>query len=279
MNLSLERLLADPTAITDSPLVGSYIVGVGNNVIHETEFSGEYALDVNLRNASITVTATDLDIRDLDSASDSVAAVQSGTWSVQIDDGADTLEINADGSINSVVTATDLDIRDLTHVSDSIKVGDGTDFLAVNADGSINVQFTSDADGAALTKNPLHVGSAAFDQASVWNAVDAGDAASLASDLYRRVLINDAPNIAVASEATTIGTTAAVVATALAGRTRLMVQNSGDKSIFVGPAAVTTASGIEISKGGTLSLELGEAVDLYAISTAAGQDVRVMQLA
>lgn len=40
------------------------------------------ALDVNIDNASITVTATDLDIRDLNSATDSIAAVQSGTWNI-----------------------------------------------------------------------------------------------------------------------------------------------------------------------------------------------------
>ena len=66
---------------------------------------------------SVTVSATDLDIRDLDFATDSV-----------------------DVSGSSVtVSATDLDIRDLSASSDSVKIGDGTDFLAVNANGSINV--------------------------------------------------------------------------------------------------------------------------------------------
>jgi hypothetical protein len=59
---------------------------------------------------SLTVDASDLDIRDLNSATDSVTVV-----------------------------ATNLDVRDLTHASDSVKIGDGTDFLAVNSDGSINV--------------------------------------------------------------------------------------------------------------------------------------------
>jgi hypothetical protein len=88
---------------------------------------------------SVTVTATDLDIRDLSASQDNVA----------ISDGTDTLDVNADGSINAVVTATDLDIRDLTHATDSVKVGDGTDFLAVNSDGSINVVHQS-ATGTAI---------------------------------------------------------------------------------------------------------------------------------
>jgi len=65
-----------------------------------------------------TVTASDLDIRNLLFATD---------------------KVDVSGS-SVTVTASDLDIRDLTHASDSVKVGDGTEFLAINADGSINTQ-------------------------------------------------------------------------------------------------------------------------------------------
>jgi hypothetical protein len=83
---------------------------------------------------NITVSATDLDIRDLAFATDSVDV--SGS------------EVSLDSATlaaleNITVSATDLDIRDLTHASDSVKVGDGTDFLAVNTDGSINVNSTA----------------------------------------------------------------------------------------------------------------------------------------
>lgn len=73
----------------------------------------------------------DVDIKlDLDgSKGDSVKIVDSEN---------DQLEINEDGSINSIVTATDLDIRDLDHTQDSISIGDGTDLLNINNDGSIN---------------------------------------------------------------------------------------------------------------------------------------------
>jgi len=143
---------------------------------------------------TVTVTATDLDIRDLDSATDSVAAVQSGTWSIQVTDGVETLAINADGSINTVVSgtvtvtatdldirdldsstdsvtafqggapwtvsATDFDIRDLTHVSDSIKVGDGTEFLSIATDGQAEVTLTDAqaAVGATAPAEAVQVG-------------------------------------------------------------------------------------------------------------------------
>lgn len=103
-------------------------------------------LPITDNGGTITVDASDLDIRDLTHASDSV----------KVGDGTDFLAVNTDGSINSVISdggnsitvdASDLDIRDLTHASDSIKIGDGTDFLAINADGSINVNIT-DTSGA-----------------------------------------------------------------------------------------------------------------------------------
>lgn len=81
------------------------------------------------------VEATDLDIRDLAFATDSVDV--SGS-SVSISGDVNVTQ----GTSPWVVSATDLDIRDLTHVSDSVKIGDGTDFLAINADGSINAAFT-----------------------------------------------------------------------------------------------------------------------------------------
>jgi hypothetical protein len=68
-----------------------------------------------------TVSATNLDIRDLSAATDNVA----------ISDGTDTLAVNADGSINSVISdgggsitvdASNLDIRDLAFATDKVDV-------------------------------------------------------------------------------------------------------------------------------------------------------------
>lgn len=137
------------------------------------------------------------------------------------------------------------------------------------------------ADDAPDDENPLKIGFRAHDASSALGAVSAdGDKANGISDLYRRQFINDAPNIGVNNESVTVGVTAvALPTTALAGRTRMMVQNVGTKSIFIGDGSVTTANGIEVSKGGTLSLEVGEGVSLSAISGTAGQDVRVFELA
>ena len=198
-----------------------------------------------------------------------------------VDSGGDELLVNGDGSINAVVTATDLDIRDLTHVSDSIKIGDGTDLLAVNADGSINVSFSvPTADDAVDAGNPLKVGTRALSGALA--AVSAsGDRADMISDLYRRLWVNDSANIALKNSAETVGVTAAqVLATPLAGRRMVTIQNEGTVDVYMGHnASVTTANGIKISKKSSATYELGEDIDIYMISGTAGQDVRFLEAA
>ena len=115
--------------------------------------AGASAVNIQDGGNSITVDATNLDIRDLTSASDSVEVLQTthddlnANANIQVGN-ADVANGNpvpvSDAGGSLTVDASDLDIRDLTHVSDSIKIGDGTDFLAVNSDGSINVVSQED---------------------------------------------------------------------------------------------------------------------------------------
>jgi hypothetical protein len=154
--------------------------GTGGGTAHAIRVDTGGQVIISDGGSSITIDATDLDIRDLTHVSDSI----------KIGDGTDFLAVNTDGSINITdnggsltvdatnldirdldfstdsvdisgssnvavtdgggsltVDASDLDIRDLTHVSDSIKIGDGTDFLEINADGSINTQTTLSFEG------------------------------------------------------------------------------------------------------------------------------------
>ena len=76
----------------------------------------------------------------------------------------------------------------------------------------------------------------------------------------------------------TVGTSAAVIVSALAGRQKMLIQNTSNKDVFVGGSTVTTTNGIRIAKGATMELDIGE-VALYAIAGSAGNDVRVLELA
>ena len=166
-------------------LPGDVIVKVADATIPSQQLTVNPDGSVNITDnaGSLTVDATDLDIRDLVFATDKVdvtgsevsldaatlAALESitvqngaGAAAVNIQDGGNSITVDAvdldirdlvfatdkvdvsGSAVTAVVTATDLDIRDLTHVSDSVKVGDGTDFLAVNTDGSINVVIQED---------------------------------------------------------------------------------------------------------------------------------------
>lgn len=188
----MKKLVFDTTdvnTIADSDSVGAFLRASDGTLLTHTDVGGKKALDVRIAEGinvevdldhtddsvtahqggtwtidsitnDVNVTATDLDIRDLSSATDSIAAVQSGAWDV---------------SVNSL--PADIDIRDLSHTQDSIKVGDGTDLLAVEADGSINVNVASIQD-AALADTAI--ANAAFSLAS----------ANLAQDLVASPLAN-----------------------------------------------------------------------------------------
>jgi hypothetical protein len=212
------------------------------------------ALDVNIDNASIVVTATDLDIRDLTQATDSVA----------IGDGTDTIAINADGSVNITdnggsitiddgggsitvdgsvtvsgtvtVTATDLDIRDLSASQDNVAISDGTDTLAVNADGSINTVTTinSDAvDDSAFTVATDYVNVSGFlaDETTP-DSVNEGDVGAARMTLDRKQLM--------------------VLADATTDANRLAIDASGHAQVDLAAVSVTA---VPVSKDGSANSE------------------------
>lgn len=97
-------------------------LGDGTNLVTVTNVASDYGLDVNLINASIAVTATQLDIDDLAFATDSVTAHQGGVWSV-------------------TATATQLDIDDLAAGTDSVDawMNDGTGNALTSTSGALDV--------------------------------------------------------------------------------------------------------------------------------------------
>lgn len=153
---------------------------------------------------SLTVDAVDLDIRDLDSAQDSVEVLQAthdnlnANANIQVAD-VDVSNANpvpvSDAGGSLTVDAVNLDIRDLTHASDSVKVGDGTDFLAINNDGSINITDN----GGSLTVDAVDLDirdlSAAQDNVAAWISDETGAPFSETNPLP--VYLTDNPGTAV----------------------------------------------------------------------------------
>jgi len=123
---------------------------------------------------SVTVSATNLDIRDLAAATDSVAAwmkdgsgnaISSTTGALDVhltnssiavtgpltDAQLRASDVNVHLTNSSVtVSATALDIRAISAASDSIAIKNGSNQMAVNADGSLNVVVTSSVAGTPV---------------------------------------------------------------------------------------------------------------------------------
>lgn len=303
MGLSKDKLIYNGTTTADGDSVAAFLHATLK--LTSTTLSGKEALDVNIAGS------TGLGIYDEDSAHVSGdkgqlgLAVRSdaGGSLVSADGDYTPFSIDADGRLR---VAAEIDVtngfeklEDSAHVSGDV----GAYVLAVRQDtlsascadgdyGSFKIDSVGRlwtaavvsgdvADDAADSGNPLKVGSRAVSGALA--AVSAtGDRADMISDLYRRVWVNDQPNVSGSNAAVSVDTTAggvALFASPLAGRKKVEVQNLGNKAIFVGFGTVTAANGIRVAAGGTYTTSLGADLALKAIAESGSQDTRVLQLA
>jgi hypothetical protein len=108
---------------------------------------------------------------------------------------------------------------------------------------------------------------------------------SFIADSYRRLWVNTSSAVAGSTSVATVTDTAALLTTALDGRTRMIIQNKGEYTVFLGFDANVTASdtatgGIELGCQDSLALEVSSCIDLYAITESGGSAVvKIMQLA
>lgn len=141
---------------------GDVVVKVADSTLpsQQLKVNSDGSVNITDNNGSLTVDATDLDIRDLDAGQDSVEVLQPS---------ADNLNANANLQVGDVdvsnsnpvpisdsggsltVDATDLDIRNLVFADDKVDVSgsdisivNGANTMAVNTDGSINVVIQED---------------------------------------------------------------------------------------------------------------------------------------
>lgn len=164
---------------------------------------------------------------------------------IEITDGTETLLINADGSLNAVVTATDLDIRGLAFATDSVDVSGSSVTVSATDLDIRNLTFATDKVDASGS--------------NVRTSSDTG--------------ISN-------SQAAVTATAAEVLASPLANRREVTIQNEGTQPVYVGSSAgVTAANGLKISKGASATFEWGANVDIFMISASGSQDVRFLESA
>lgn len=277
MGLSKDKLIYDATTPSDGDSVAAFL-RVAAGALTSTGAAG--ALDVNVTNA--LAIAVDLD-GDYDGATnltpDSVGTLVHDRAAAPAIADQNKRTTGGAASSDAVVAAN-------VHGADTNAFGmifNGTTWDRMRGtSGSLNVSpIGAVADDDVDSGNPVKIGSRAVSGALT--AVSAsGDRADLLSDLYRRIWVNDAPNIGGSNAAVSVDTTAggvALFASPLAGRKKVEVQNLGNKAIFVGFGTVTAANGTRIAAGATFTSPLGPDLALKAIAETGTVDVRVLQLA
>jgi hypothetical protein len=308
----------DANTIIDSDSIGAYVRAADGTLITHTGT----ALDVSIANASIVVTATNLDIRDLTAASDSVASwLNDGSGnaitstagaldvniksplvvdinvshindSIKIGDGVDFLAVNADGSINAVVSATDLDIRDLAFATDSVTAHQGGVWNIGTLTSITNDVNIADG-GNSITVDAVNLDIrdlvAATDSVSSWLYDGSGNAISSTAGSLNVNLTNASITTSDAALADTAilssakllaagGTAEAVVTSALANRKYLSLYNNSNRAMYIGSATVSASNGFPVSPGSYIDLRAGAAVAVNYVGAVTGQDLRVLQL-
>jgi len=263
------------------------------------------------------VTATDLDIRDLTHVSDSVkvgdgtdflaiaadgsiAVTDNGgsltvdftrlldsTDSVAIGDGAGAFldiltedEAGAGGEEGVMILGRRQDAAGSPVDTDGDYHG-----LVFNNDGELKVAAdltSSVADDAADSGNPIKVGGRGV--SGLLSALSAtNDRFDMLGDLYRRQWVNKSYNVEIEVTTETVGAAAGeIVATPMAGRTNMTIQNASNNSVWLGHDAAVTADdaatgGIEIKKNISYTDDFGENIDVFLISDGAGRTVKVLE--
>lgn len=166
----------------------------------------------------------------------------------------------------------------------SLTVDDGGGSLTV--DGTVSITGTAQvegtvADSATDAGNPVKIGSRVATGVLSNTGLANGERADAISDAFRRIYVNPSPNIALVQSQATVGNVSPtqLAATPTAGRLRIMIQNHGSQAIYIGGSAVTSADGFRILPNGSITLELGPDIPIYAIAASGTVDVRVLEVA
>jgi len=242
--ITLNKILFDPTLPADGASLGAYLRASDGTLLTHTDVSGKKALDVNIASG-----------------------------------------------VNVEV--------DLSHVDDSIRLGDGTALFtstSENSDIALDVHISNtelsviqgsdspwsiDDNGGSLTVDASQLDIDDLDYTSDNVAIKGSTGNQLVVAADGSIGVTFASATAAAYGAKSITSTATkVITTNLANRRKVIVQNLGSKDMFFGhDVSVTAATGILISAGSSVELELGATLDVYAITASSTADARYFEVA
>jgi hypothetical protein len=200
----------------------------------------------------------------------------------------DTANPNDGANVGSYVRSGD-DGTQIGHVGSALKTEDTTAIALLTTMDADTSSIATDAGTLAGAVSGTEMQVDLVDAIGNWSvnagAVDATTQRVHLSDESLAALEDITVTIGAANGANktstgTAGLTAVeLAASPLADRASIIIQNNGSKDIFLGEsAAVTTANGIKIPRGGSFEdSNAGPALNYFVISSAAGQDVRVLE--
>lgn len=276
MTLGIYKLHYDATTPGDGSSVAAFL-RTGTDALTSTDVGGKKCLDVNIANTIQTAVDGVYDV--VTNADPDNIGLVGHVRNATPGDAQQTLRLTG-GSPG----ADNLDPANIFGI-DSVSFLHGWDGAAWDrvgiSSGALNVMAVGNvADDAVDAGNPIKVGGRATN-AALTALSAAADRSDFITDLYRRMFVTSAPNISGSVEVETVANTAALFATAaIGGRTKVTIQNTGSKGVAIGfDNTVTYATGIVIPSKGSWSEEIGEFIDLWAISETGTVDVRYIQLA
>ena len=175
-----------------------------------------------------------------------------------------------------------------------MRLGDGTNFLTsttVASDVGLDVYLINasdievalnaeDAEDSAHVSGDIGAYILSVRQDTLAASAADGDYQSFKTDALGRLYVNDTHQTMENAAVSVAATATDLAATDLANRKSILIQNLGNRSVYVGKDnTVTTSNGIELFPGSSIELDVGPGVNLHAISASGSQDVRIMELA
>jgi hypothetical protein len=291
--LSFDTTDADTLAASDK--VGAFVYGSDGTLITHTSENSKDALDVHISNTSITVTATNLDIRDLAAATDSVSSwLKDGTGNaltstvissiraldVNIAGGNLAVDLNGIYNVSSNPTPDNVgaiffsravtpglaeQVQTVTAAAQgSIIAADVSKIHALDVSSFLYAKDAISGDLKQLTMNATDSGL----NVHVSNTITTSDAA-----LANAGIANDKNILAVAN------TAQSAVSSVLANRKYLMLYNKGNKVAYLGTTGVSATNGFPLSPGSVIELRAGASVDVKWVASDTNQELRSLELA
>lgn len=249
--ITLDKLVFDATNADESANVGAFLRSADGTLLTHTTIGAVEALDVNIAGS------TGLGVYAEDSAH---ASEDLGQFILVVRNDTEGSLVSADGdyaplqvdALGRLRVAADIDV-----VTGAEKAED-----AAHASGDIGQYVLN------VREDVLSVSTS-----------DDGDYQSFKSDALGRVWKTEAKQSGVYG-AVSVGNTATdLVATDLANRTMIVIQNVSNRNVFIGlDASVTATSGLRLSAGSSMNIPAGPGLNWHAITASGTADLRYMEL-